>query len=69
MVLNLQKHRVSDLASHVLLSLQPVAAEKGIELIGDCKSTPESLLDSSRMVQVFSNLVSNAIKYNRSGGG
>ncbi|MBP7338569.1 MHYT domain-containing protein [Niveispirillum sp.] len=56
---------IRDVASH----MQPVADGANIILVLDIAAGGTSVVaDRTRLVQVLSNLVSNAIKYNRSGG-
>jgi len=48
----------------------PMLEEKGLRLRDDCahQGAPRVLADENRLLQVFVNLISNAIKYNRDGG-
>jgi PAS domain S-box-containing protein len=49
-------------------SMQPIAREKGVRLRSMLDETGPIAVDVGRMQQVVSNLVSNAIKFSRSGG-
>jgi PAS domain S-box-containing protein len=49
-------------------SMQPIAREKGVRLRSTLDETGPISVDVGRMQQVVSNLVSNAIKFSRSGG-
>jgi signal transduction histidine kinase len=48
--------------------LRIVAQKKGLEMSMDAPPMPEIKADGDRMVQVVTNLISNAIKYTPSGG-
>ncbi|HYR11372.1 MAG TPA: ATP-binding protein [Longimicrobium sp.] len=48
---------------------RPVAEEKGVSLVvGDAADIPPAQADYGRMLQVFGNLVANAIKFTQPGG-
>ena len=48
----------------------PMMEQKGVRLNSECVGgrVPKVLADENRLIQVFMNLISNAIKYNRDGG-
>jgi chemotaxis family two-component system sensor kinase Cph1 len=70
MRLDLQEHSVSDVLVDVMQLLQPIAIERGIDLyVDDASATDLSIrVDRNRLLQVFSNLVGNALKFTSSGG-
>lgn len=59
---------LSGLLAHVVQTLQPIAQEKGITL--SFASSAEGVVtgDRDELIQVFQNLIENAIKYGRTGG-
>ena len=63
------KHAVGPLVDEAMELMRPIADEKGICLTTDV-ATPaaEVVCDRARIVQVFSNLVGNAIKFTNGGG-
>lgn len=59
---------IQNIVSVVLETMQPIAHEKSIALFQDTKIFPiEIFIDGKRFHQALTNLVSNAIKYTRSG--
>ncbi|MFW5630709.1 MAG: sensor histidine kinase [Acetivibrio ethanolgignens] len=59
--------RVSILLEDILKSLEPIADENGVELISECQ--PVLWYGSEiHLREVFTNLISNGIKYNKPGG-
>jgi signal transduction histidine kinase len=63
-VISLQKVITESLAT-----VQQMAAERNIDLIDNCKDTPHRVLGNHRhLKQVLSNLLNNAVKYNRGNG-
>ena len=58
---------VADLVDEVLVDLEPLAQEKEIKLVGNCKDI--TMIGSDILIyRMVYNLVENAIKYNRFGG-
>ncbi|MEM9003209.1 MAG: CheR family methyltransferase [Cyanobacteria bacterium P01_F01_bin.86] len=55
---------LTDLLYQAVLRVHPQVVQKGIQLEVDLEDAPESvMLDPKRMTQVFSNLLSNALKF------
>jgi signal transduction histidine kinase/ActR/RegA family two-component response regulator len=67
--LSLEPVAVMPLVEQVSKLLAPLAAERSVRVIADCRSPDLAVLaDRQRCSQILVNLVSNAVKYNRSGG-
>ncbi|QRK06168.1 PAS domain S-box protein [Archangium violaceum] len=67
--IEVSNHDAGELVTELLEELQPNAGEKGIRL--ERETEPSSLIvrcDRERIVQVFSNLLGNAIKFTGEGG-
>jgi two-component system, OmpR family, phosphate regulon sensor histidine kinase PhoR len=60
---------LNDAVAHVIQSLQPIAGQAGITIEFARLQEPATIRgDSDEIVQVFQNLVQNAIKYGKRGG-
>ncbi len=68
MELRLQVVSISDMASQVLSIVEPLAAQKGIQLEAAVAGLGEIEADASKFKQMLLNLVSNAIKFTPAGG-
>ncbi|MFV3131658.1 MHYT domain-containing protein [Niveispirillum sp. KHB5.9] len=67
--LSLEPVDAAAVARDVAVNMQPVADNAGIALVLDIADAGTGIVaDRTRLVQVLSNLTSNAIKYNRPGG-
>lgn len=67
--LNLKRTNMVELARRVYNNFIPLAYEKGIELAFDSTNVPcEAYVDRDKMIQILSNIISNAIKYTQDGG-
>lgn len=69
LTLNPERFNFHEMASKVLTTMAPMAAEKNIELIGAIdEAMPETLIsDAGRIKQVLQNLISIAIKFTEKG--
>lgn len=69
LTLNPERFNFHEMASKVLTTMAPLAAEKNIELIGAIdEEMPETLIsDAGRIKQVLQNLISIAIKFTEKG--
>jgi signal transduction histidine kinase len=64
-----QRVRVKDLLEDAAEMLEPIAREKGIAFtLGELADMPQVRADPGRIMQVFSNLVGNAVKFTPAGG-
>ena len=59
---------VGDMVTEVLETLEPLAAAKSQRLHGDVPAGMEIRCDHDRVIQLFSNVVGNAIKFTPEGG-
>ncbi|MDZ8185624.1 MAG: HAMP domain-containing sensor histidine kinase [Nostoc sp. ChiSLP02] len=66
--LQLAPTNVPELINNVCEMLEPLAAEKQLQITVDCDGLPEEVItDSFQLQQVITNLISNAIRYTESG--
>ena len=68
MSLELQSLRIADVVNAVLEVFRPIARDRAISLTAEIPELPALEADYQRLVQVLSNLVSNAVKFTGSGG-
>ena len=66
--LNLSFVNVNELVENVMKKLTPLADRKFIELVFESIRPVEAEIDEIKMTQVVTNLIENAIKYNREHG-
>lgn len=59
---------LNELLEIILKRLKPLALKRGIEMVFESYRTVLAEIDEVKMSLVFTNLVENAIKYNRDGG-
>lgn len=67
-VLNITKVSLNDLIEQILKRLQPLAEQRGIELIMESNCQVDVKLDEMKVTLALSNLVENGIKYNKENG-
>ncbi len=65
---NRSRVRLADELEKTLPTLKAEAEEKGLHLSVDIRQNPEVWVNSIQMRQVWTNLISNAIKYTPAGG-
>ncbi|MFP4458673.1 MAG: ATP-binding protein [Candidatus Zixiibacteriota bacterium] len=66
--MNFEKVDIASIIDEVVGSLESSAKEKDVDVKMELSDTPQIWADETAMVQLFTNLVSNGIKYNRDGG-
>lgn len=59
---------INELLEIIMKRLKPLALKRGIEMVFESYRTVLAEIDEVKMSLVFSNLIENAIKYNRDGG-
>jgi len=66
--LNIAEVNINSLLEIILKRLKPLALKRGIEMVFESYRTVVAEVDEVKISLVFSNLIENAIKYNRDGG-
>lgn len=66
--LNISETKINDLLEALLKQLSPIASVKNVELILESFRPVMAEVDEMKLTLAFSNLIENAIKYNKEGG-
>lgn len=66
--LNIQPTNINELLELILKRLRPIAAKRNIELVLETFRPVSAEVDETKLTLAVSNLVENAIKYNKEGG-
>ena len=66
--LNISETKINDMLEALLKQLTPIASVKNVELVLESFRPVIAEVDEMKLNLAFSNLVENAIKYNREGG-
>ena len=66
--LNITQININDLTELILKRLRPIARKQDIEVVFESERTVMAEVDEVKMTLIMSNLVENAIKYNREHG-
>lgn len=66
--LNIERVDINDLLELILKRLRPIASKKNIEVVLESFRPVTAEVDESRLSLAFTNLVENAIKYNKENG-
>lgn len=67
-IINIKETNINDLIDLILKRLIPIAAVAGVELVPELGKTVVAQVDETKLTLAVTNLVENAIKYNREGG-
>lgn len=67
-VLNIKQENINELVERILKRLRPIAANRNIELVFESFRPVSAEVDEVKLTLAISNLVENAIKYNRQDG-
>ena len=67
-VMNIQTENINDLVEKILKRLRPIAAQKNVELVFESFRPVNADVDVVKLSSAISNLVENAIKYNKEDG-
>ena len=59
---------INDLVEHILKRLRPIASQRNIELVLESYRPVIAEIDETRLGSALTNLIENAIKYNKEGG-
>ena len=65
---NISKVKINDLLEIILKRLRPIARKMDVEVMLECHREVEAEVDEVKMSLIISNLVENAIKYNKEHG-
>jgi two-component system, NtrC family, sensor histidine kinase GlrK len=66
---DMQPSDIADLMHNVVLELSPQAREKSLRILTDIQREPLTVeCDPNRIVQLFTNLLENAIRFSKKGG-
>lgn len=65
---NIQSTNINELIELILKRLRPIAAKRNIELVLDSYKPVIAEVDETKLTLAISNLVENAVKYNKDGG-
>ncbi len=66
--LNIAEVNINELLEIIMKRLKPLALKRGIEMVFESYRTVLAEVDEVKISLVFTNLIENAIKYNRDGG-
>lgn len=66
--MNIAEININELLEIILKRLKPLALKRGIEMVFESYRTVLAEVDEVKISLVFTNLIENAIKYNRDGG-
>ncbi len=66
--LNIEQVNINDLLELILKRLKPIASKKNIEMVLESFRPVMAEVDEGRLTLAFTNLVENAIKYNKENG-
>ncbi len=66
--LNVETVDINEFLEQILKRLRPIAEKGNIEVVFESNRSVSAEIDPTRLSLAFTNLVENAIKYNRSGG-
>lgn len=66
--LNVASTDINDFIEQILKRLRPIAEKANIELVFESNRSVTAEIDATKLSLAFSNLVENAIKYNRENG-